>query len=251
MANEQPQTGGGGFNREVLAWTILAFSAVGITAVAIVVLFKGATTDAQTVFTALVALFGTWVGTILAFYFSKENFEAANRGVMNAFDKVTASEERLKGTRVRAAMIPRSSIVGVELKGRAPNAVPLKEVCELLKQKPRVILFDDKGAVPYIIHDSMVYKYISDQALDKNTVANPATVMLDTFFAHVIDGGTIGDQVKLIGYVDVEASLADAREKMLATKGSKDVVVTKTGKADEPAEGWITDVDIARQAQVS
>jgi hypothetical protein len=38
---------------------------------------------------------------------------------------------------------------------------------------------------------------------------------------------------------------------MLATKGSKDVIVTKTGQADEPAEGWITDVDIARQAQVS
>lgn len=31
----------------------------------------------MTIFTTVVAVVGTWVGTILAFYFSRENFEAA------------------------------------------------------------------------------------------------------------------------------------------------------------------------------
>src|SRR5262245_28929682 len=68
--------------------------------------FKGGAADikdtAQLIFTGLLPLLGTWVGTILAFYYSKENFESASRGTL---DIVRSVSQRLSGTRVADKMI--------------------------------------------------------------------------------------------------------------------------------------------------
>ena len=51
-------------------------------------------------------LFGTWVGTILAFYFSKANFEAATKSVTKiAETKIASIDEKLSATLVSEKMI--------------------------------------------------------------------------------------------------------------------------------------------------
>src|SRR5215813_14198228 len=39
---------------------------------------------AQLIFTSILPLLGTWVGTVLAFYFTKESLEAASRTTLDA-----------------------------------------------------------------------------------------------------------------------------------------------------------------------
>ena len=47
---------------------------------------KQAFSIVQYIFGALLPLWGTWIGTILAYYYSKENFESANKNVQQIVD---------------------------------------------------------------------------------------------------------------------------------------------------------------------
>ena len=77
---DQPQE-----TSEIARW-VLAISGVTIVAISAVVLIGawGQPTFAESsrlVFNALLPLLGTWVGTVLAYYFSRKNFEAASQSV--------------------------------------------------------------------------------------------------------------------------------------------------------------------------
>jgi NAD-dependent dihydropyrimidine dehydrogenase PreA subunit len=47
-------------------------------------------------------------------------------------------------------------------------------------------------------------------------------------------------------YVDCDAMVTEAKEKMDKQPNCQDVIVTKTGRSDEPILGWLTNIDIAR-----
>lgn len=59
----------------------------------------------QYVFTALLPLWGTWMGTVMAFYFSKENFLAASQSVQRLVEQITPNQ-RLEATKCVKVMIP-------------------------------------------------------------------------------------------------------------------------------------------------
>ena len=96
--------------RSKIAIWLVAFSAIGVMLLSAVVLI-GAAIDAkyalgdavQLVFAAVLPLLGTWVGTVLAYYFSKDNFEAASKSVQD-MAKI-ATDEKLKALFVRDEMI--------------------------------------------------------------------------------------------------------------------------------------------------
>src|SRR5262245_15336751 len=56
----------------------------------------------------LLPVIGTWIGTVLAFYFTKENFEAANRSVQSMVGRISL-QDQLSGS-AKEAMIPAKSI---------------------------------------------------------------------------------------------------------------------------------------------
>ncbi|MYZ49416.1 hypothetical protein [Propylenella binzhouense] len=234
--------------RDWLAVMVFIVAAAGILVLAAATLLWGSVDDKRQVFPTLVALFGTWVGTILAFYFSRENFQAANDSLQRTVDRLTP-DDRLRSTPVRIAMIPRSSIEGVGTGGEPDDRIPLSAICGLLAKKPRIPLIEPDGSLRYIVHDSMVWKYLADLAI-AGQPKKPADLTVAEMLAHRLDGETIGAMVKKVAYVAADRSLAEARDAMLAVKGAKDVIVTRTGRSGEPVEGWVTDVDIARHAQV-
>lgn len=76
--------------RSEIAKSIVKFSVAGVAALSIVALAVAANSSqaallqtTQMVFASVLPLLGTWVGTVLAFYFSRENFEAANKSVQD------------------------------------------------------------------------------------------------------------------------------------------------------------------------
>lgn len=70
--------------RTWLAEAIVIGAGLGVVFLAIFTIMIAADKDqtSRLVFTTVVPLFATWVGTVLAFYFAKDNFQAATDSVM-------------------------------------------------------------------------------------------------------------------------------------------------------------------------
>jgi len=105
--------------RQKLAARIVTIGPIAIAVLSVVIVGAAAFTNAgtglkestQLVFTAVLPLVGTWVGTVLAFYFAKENFEAASR----ATKEILGIDEKLKSILVSTVMIPISKIDAFKL----------------------------------------------------------------------------------------------------------------------------------------
>jgi len=191
------------------------------------------------VFNALLPLTGTWVGTVLAYYFSRKNFEAASQSVERLVSLTL--EQRLGQLSLTKEMIPLSRITLYTIPaGKQPTDVPLAEIkAKLGGSITRVPIVNDTGVVQYIVHQSGLYKFIAEQATAGKTVA--ALTLQD-----LVDDAELNNWVTNIVYAAESESVADAKKKMEHKKGCQDLVVTKTGTRDEPMLGWMTNVDIGR-----
>lgn len=102
MSDQQPTPSS--FTRDYIALLVIAVGILGITAVAVAaIVFARDSERANTtmaVFTALLPVVGTWIGTVLAFYFAKENFQAASDATRATLKQAGALTEDTKVTEV-------------------------------------------------------------------------------------------------------------------------------------------------------
>lgn len=249
--------------RDVLGTRIVVGSTIGLVVVAVFVLGAGIWTaiisenkDAaldtgRMVFSALLPLFGTWVGTVLAFYFSKENFKVASDATR---DIVKAAGIGLADTDIKDAMIPRAAIVGPvsapkdkledvklpDIEAAFQNTLPSG------RRVTRVLIFGANNKCMGVIHRS-----VWNESFRIGQNANPPV----DFTAHTLKGvlgltsdtdprKTYKDVITALAYVPFTGTLADAKKRMESIDGCQDVVVTETGQPSEPMLGWITNVKI-------
>ena len=93
-------------DRGVIAQWVVIGSAVGLVLLSIVVIWaakdkqgKELIETTRMVYTSLLPLLGTWVGTVLAYYFSKDNFEAATKSTRDNLE--IALQQRLEKLQMR------------------------------------------------------------------------------------------------------------------------------------------------------
>jgi hypothetical protein len=244
--------------QDKLAWWVFFVSCIGIFIAASFSYFGAAdaatkATNSREIFSALIPLFSTWVGTILAFYFSRANFEAANkavgdanRAVGQALDKLTP-DERLQRTSVGQVMKNRKAIQGIKLSPTKDETKTfISEIRELIdKGFSRVIIFSESDAVKYVIPDAVFNKFVADSALGATPV-DPANTTLATLLATKLGDKDYKLAATRFAVVKADATLKDARDAMVAVADAKDAFVTKTGKVEEPVEGWLTNTDIMK-----
>jgi hypothetical protein len=212
---------------------------------------------AQLIFTAILPLLGTWVGTVLAFYYTKENYESASRSTLDA---VNSGAQRLASTRVADKMMPASAIVKASIPAsKKIDDLTLKEVGDLFNkvgpngQKiSRLLIVNDGGACTGIVHRS-VWMEMLNLGLVQTTPVNPATDNLGKLLPLPYTSPVsknFGDFIAAtIAFVGVDRTLADAKAAMEAKSQCQDVIVTATGNNDEPMRGWISNIDIMRLSQ--
>jgi len=193
---------------------------------------------AQTVLTAILTLFSSWVGTIIAFYFSKDNFEAATRSVTELTKHVTG-HQKLQSLPVTEKMI---RVDDIEKEIRPPDQVKLVELLNNGFKKGYRLPLMDGGKVQLIIHKSRIDEYVRNVALtDTPEKAKAATIKI-----LLEDTSDIAKEIRKVigtfGFVPETATLAEAKAAMEALDKCQDVFVTKTGKKDEPILGWITNI---------
>lgn len=192
--------------------------------------------EAQMVFTTVTTLVGTWVGTLLAFYYSRENFESASRSMQRTIENLSPTE-RLSNTKIEEAMIPRSEMIAIELKAdQKLDALPLSELTAKFAANEivtRLPILSATGAVVAMVHESVLEKFLR---------ANPA--LQAPKMSDLQADQTLGAMPKLFSVVASGRTLREAKLAMESQPGCKDVFVTPTGAAGEKVVGWITDTRI-------
>lgn len=231
---------------EIAKW-VLGISGVGILSISVVALWGARGTPqfpqtTQLVFNSLLPLLGTWVGTVLAYYFSRKNFESASESVERMVTLTT--EQKLRELSVEKEMIRLPEITLYQIPaGKSPGDVLLKDVEAKLGGKiTRVPIVDADGVVLYIVHQSVIYKFLAQQARS----GKPPEEIDRLTLQDLVDDAELNRWVTNIAFIDEEASVAEAKSKMEQQSGCQDLVVTKTGKKDEAMLGWMTNVDIGQ-----
>lgn len=235
MATRTPQESR---TRTWLALAIVGLSVVGIAAVSAVAMIWASDADrpeaARLVFSAVLPLLGTWVGTVLAFYFARENLQAATDSTIRLAGGLRAD------TPVTEVMIPRTAITAVKLAANQ-NAedVPLADLVSLLGPgRRRIPILDSKDAVIYVVHEATLTAFAA--------AAGKQLSQLTEKMSDLLARSELAKAVQAIAVVPPTAVLEEARARMKAVEGCNDVFVTSGGQRQDPVVGWLTNTDLAQ-----
>lgn len=234
--------------RHWFAMTIFVLSIAGLTAVSIFMIHTKPD-KIENVFGAVVPLIGTWVGTLLAYYFSKENFESASKSIQQIAESASG-QEKLKSTPVKDAMRPLGDIIFYPIKKGEEGNCKLADLLAKFKTLERMPLFENNTIV-YLIYRATINTFIANKALQSG--GGPVADLTLKNFLDEDEDAKKGVYEKSFGFVDENADLAKAKAVMEAIEtynACNDIFVTKSGKKDEAILGWITDNAIARYSKV-
>jgi hypothetical protein len=229
---------GAGTAREWLALVVVvsSFVIIGVISGLAIGLADKPGDAAHNVLTIVLPVFGTWVGTVLAFYFARQNLEAAA--------EATASTLRATGRQgvqpVTAAMLSEADWTTLDVpEGTQVADVKISELRKQMSKKDppsrRLPIRDARRVVLYVIHDSTLNAFADEkkQPIDDLTLG---ALLGDATFKQLIEA---------IGFVAQTADISEARLVMRSIDNCNDVFVTPTGKHDERAIGWLTNTQLA------
>jgi len=225
-------------NRVVIWGTgfVAVYSATAVIAVALTGDGPATAETAKYILGTLLPVVGTWIGTVLAFYFGKENYRAA------------AEETRLSlGQRLSkqalAEAIPGTSIKFYGVKDDAETlGVTLDKLrADFARIDPyyRLPLMTPDGAVLYILHRQPLDSFLADQC---------PKLAKDLTFGDLLASAQ-GERVRNAAeFVSKVATLGEAKSRMEAKPHCQDVFVTENGKSTEKVLGWLTNNAIQEAA---
>jgi hypothetical protein len=202
----------------------------------------------------LLPLFATWVGTVLAFYFSRENFAAASSNTLELLR--AAGAEKLRSIPITKGMIQRSQMVVFQLPpaGQFTDA-KITDVHSMFSRTgangqriSRLVFLDSSDNFVAVMHRSIWMELLTvgyQRTPPINQVTDPIKTLLETPVQ-----GASGTYERLmrdsVAYVGGSQTLADAKSAMEAVTNCQDVMVTQSGAKGSPVVGWITNADLAR-----
>ncbi|OEU64706.1 MAG: hypothetical protein BBJ57_00755 [Desulfobacterales bacterium PC51MH44] len=231
--NQTPNAG----SRSYLAYGTLIFSGLAITILALFAIAKD-TANTMTIFNIVLPVFASWVGTILAFYFGRENFESANQQVRELVQRLTP-EERAKAN-VISIMRSLLDTVYFEIPaGKSDQDIKLQELRDKFGGKiSRLPIVDAEKTPKYMIHDSSIDKYKAAGGQLEDTLEKFIATQKEAGYEYGLNKGFI--------VVSEQATLAAAKRKMDEIPSCQDIYITKDGSPDEPLTGWISNLRLAK-----
>jgi hypothetical protein len=235
-------------SRFLLAIIVLGLSIAGVATLAGIILAKdGQLSTAQYVLTAVLPLLGTWVGTVLAY------FESASRSVREMAKQLTPME-KLESIAVKLKMIPRADMVLLNITSSKPldEIRVVGDILDTLKQKGRnrLPILDESDHPKYMIHRSMIDKYLARRTIEDGLSADELKQL--RFKGDLLDKDEELRKLFETSFATVkeDANLANAKIEMDKKESCLDVFVTKNGTKNEAVIGWLTNLIITESAKV-
>lgn len=204
---------------------------------------------AKYIFSAILPLLGTWVGIVLTFYFTRDNFESAGQETRAALELAKGPADLHYTGIVSEKMRPRNQMTIYMLPdGMAEAEVELTALTnKMVGPISRLPVLNQSKTIRYLIHKSLITEYLSQtqgqypgQSPGQTQTQNPS--LLD-FLDHENNRANVG--LNAVAFVAIDGTLEDARASLREKAGSQDVIVTQTGTSDEPILGWLTNNDLA------
>jgi predicted small secreted protein len=192
----------------------------------------------QQVFASVVPVFATWVGAVIAFYFTNESYRTASKA---ATLKIDDGDAPLAAPPV---MIPYDKITKLVLGGQvtlqpggAAVAVP-NAAGDIGMDLVRQLLVGDTISRVVIFDQNKVPQYIIRKRLDANLA------VADGVEPKVSDYLAVNDaDAKNFQFRPRTATVADGRS-IMKLFGTADIFITEHGSATEPVIGWVTDTNL-------
>lgn len=204
-------------------------------------------------------LVGTWMGTVLAYYFSKNNFEAANRSINAMARQVIGAEQKLQELKVSDVMIkPSFSQVLLMENMEAFENYKLMDLVKVMTESHSErlpILQKDSLKFLFLIYRSTIDRFLSDYdsgliKLNDGSKPDRANLIMKNIFQSDFK---LFKEISCTThniFISNSATLAEARQIMLDNSICQDVFITKTGNKDEPVEGWVTNTMVIEKSEL-
>ena len=222
--------------RNVIYWALAAITVIGVVAlIAATIDSSNRVNGVKDVLALLLPVIGAWVGTVLAFYFGRENYLAASRSTENIL--ALTLEQKLQATKASAAMRPVDRIVALRTQD-ADSEIKLKDrMLDLMSdEKSRLPVLTENGVLRYIVHRSAIDRFIASRAL---AGAKPEDIAALTL-ADLVALPEVKSVLTAFGVVGPDDNLALVKQKLDADPKCQDVFVTAGGARDQPIRGWLT-----------
>lgn len=225
-------------SRHLLAYSILIFAVFALTGSAGAAIFVNPE-NAIIIVNIILPVISSWVGTILAFYFGRENFEAANQQVRELVRRLTP-EERADAP-VSSIMRRFTDTVYIKIQqGEDDQNIQLKDIrAKFGGNISRLLIIDANERPKYMLHESSIDKYIA--SMDGNEEDTLATFIAKQKNAEFEFGLNKGFVV-----VSEGTTIAIAKRKMEEIPSCQDIFITKGGSPSEPVTGWISNVRMSK-----
>jgi len=229
--------------RSFVAMYTLIFSGAAIVILAAIAIIIGKPGDTMTIFNICLPVFASWVGTVLAFYFGKANFESANAQV-NKLISQRFSQEDLNKTPLKIVMRPFSDITYFKIPaGKSEKDIVLSDLYVLMnadKNRLPVITSDNKPL--YMIHLSTIDAYTSAGGKLTDTLDQFLNAKRGTESGFGLNEGFI--------ILPENTTIAEAKDQLDKIKICQDIFVTKNGNPTEELSGWLSNTRLARLLQI-
>jgi hypothetical protein len=178
------------------------------------------------IFGAVLPIFATWVGTVIAFYFTSSNFQQAARIAREA---TTASVPQAS---VLDRMIPYDKIAKIERPRAEAREIHMDDVVKLFSPPvTRVIVFDQAKQPVFVIRQKRVPPEWSQHPQDHT---------IDEYLRQTVEGRSNAQDAAQFEFIPQTATIDDSRAKM-ASANCVDLFVTAGGEKTQPVLGWLTD----------
>lgn len=238
--------------RHVTYFALAIVFLLGFTAIMVALLSKEPDKDRFTyvkdILTIILPLVGTWVGTVLAFYFSRENFVAAAKQTSDLVRQLTP-EQRLQSISVTEAMLDMTASTTLKLTlARPEDAANIKvkaDVVEALLEKSkrnRLPIVDDVGRILYVVHRSYIDRFLVKRAEAGGTQLEDATLQ------DLLDADDLKAVFQCFAVVGKDARLIIVKQAMDGNSNCSDAFVTEDGTQGSKAIGWITNAIVQEKA---
>ncbi len=252
MPDKEDEESNGTGSKPTLGKMWIAIVVLGVSIPGVIILggIMIATSDdksnaAQYVLAAILPLLGTWVGTVLAYYFSKDNFESATKSTK----ELLGVDQKLSKIKVADVMISYASIIKVEEDDN--DKIVLKQWLDTMakeKKGQRLPVFKSDKSARYGIHKSIINDFLVSEAIkgeDKDKLK--AKTLTDLITSKPELEGVI----KKFGTVSRDATLEKVKAIMDQSDDTQDVFVTEDGKKTGAVIGWVTNVIVDENSKVS
>lgn len=239
--------------RHVTYFALAVTGTLAVVAITVAIFRDGTDVDKRFVYvkdilTIVLPLIGTWVGTVLAFYFSRENFNAAAKQATELVRQMTP-EQRLQSISVTEVMLDMSAAETIKLSLPTENdAVKFKLKADIVdailekNKRNRLPIVDTEGRVLYVLHRSFIDKFL----VTKSGVGG--TAVADATLQDMLAVVELKSAFTAFAVLGKNAKLIAAKEAIDGNPNCSDVFITSDGTKGSKAIGWITNVIVQEKS---